>query len=94
MHSSTLPISSGDIAERWRTPEPSVWAYDSAMRLRLRGKHHPDEDEARAWVEAEIARLRSVSYSDLLVQPQRAGSLRDHVSERSAAHGRDLGVLG
>lgn len=32
-------------------------------------RSHPDEAEARTWVAAEIARLRSMSYSELLAQP-------------------------
>jgi hypothetical protein len=39
------------------------------MRVRLRRESpHPDEAEAREWVQAQIERLRSISYAELLEQ--------------------------
>jgi hypothetical protein len=39
------------------------------MRLGLRRRRrHPDEAEAQEWVQAQIERLRSVSYAELLDQ--------------------------
>jgi hypothetical protein len=39
------------------------------MRLPLgRKRRHPDEAEAREWVQAQVERLRSASYAELLQQ--------------------------
>jgi hypothetical protein len=56
------------------------------MRLGLpRRRRHPDEGEAQEWLHAQIERLRSVSYAELL--DQREGPVHYPIRSRS---GRQL----